>query len=113
MTKEEFIKFIEELGFTRTWDESEEWSIFPEGNGLFQPKIYIKFTVEYDKDCIRLYHSKITNSVSMGSNLGFFPIESIGDFEKIIIVDSLSKYCSELTIKFKKIIRDNKLNSIL
>jgi hypothetical protein len=43
----------------------------------------------------------------------FFPIESIGDFEKIIIVDSLSKYCSELPIKFKKFIRDNKLNSIL
>ena len=112
MTKEEFIKFIEELGFTRTWDESEEWSIFPEGNGLFQPKVYIKFTVEYGRDCIRLYH-KIINSISTGSNLGFFPIGSIGDFEKIIIVDSLSKYCSELPIKFKKFIRDNKLNSIL
>lgn len=113
MTKEEFIEFIEELGFTKTWVDSEEWSIFPEGDGLFQPKIYINFTFEYEKDCIRLHHSKITNFASVGSNLGFFPIESIGDFEKIIIVDILSKYCSELPYKFKKFIRDNKLNNIL
>jgi hypothetical protein len=113
MNKEDFIKLIEELGFTKTWDESNEWSIFPDGHGLFQPKISINFTVENEEDCIRLYHSKVTNSVSMGSNLGFFPIESIGDFERLIIFETLSEYCPEIGDKFRSIIRDNRLDQIL
>ena len=113
MNREKFIKFIEELGFTKTWKDSDEWSIFPDGHGLFQPKISISFTFENEEDCIRLYHSKVTNSVSMGSNLGFFPIKSIGDFERLIIVETLSKYHPVIDNKFKEIVRDNKLNQIL
>jgi len=114
MTKENFIYFIEDLGFNKTsnYRNNGSWesvySIFPDGLGLFQPKGYISFIFEGGQDCIRLYYNK-----EYSGDLGFFPIRDIGDFEKIIIVETFSKYFNIIPQGFKEFIRDIKISQIL
>ena len=115
MTKEEFISWITDLGFCKTWDSESEYSIFPgEGilpgySGIFSEKLY--FTVG-DLD-IRVYYSNFKNGMSYGSNLGHFPLADIGYLEKSIILTVLLKHFDEIPIGFKKYLRDDKIKNIL
>lgn len=125
MTKEEFISWITDLGFCKTWDSESEYSIFP-GEGveifgesafaiansskyIFSEKLY--FTVD-DLD-IRVYYSNFKNGMSYGSNLGHFPLADIGYLEKSIILTVLLKHFDEIPIGFKKYLRDEKIKNIL
>jgi len=111
MTKEEFISWITDLGFCKTWDSESEYSIFPgEGiSGIFSEKLY--FTVD-DLD-IRIYYSNFKNGMSYGSNLGHFLLADIGYLEKSIILTVLLKHFDEIPIGFKKYLRDEKIKNIL
>ena len=114
MNKEEFIKWVESLGFTKTWETNDgEYSIFPGDPEikihLFGPKVY--FTIDYDE--IGIYYSDFSNNMSFGSNIGKFPLSSIGDFEKLLIVTKLSEYFAELPNGFKEFLRDSKIKNIL
>jgi hypothetical protein len=114
MSREEFVNWIESLGFSRTWESNpDEYSIYPE-DGLptstwTPPKLY--FHIDFDE--IRIYYSKFSSSMSYGSNLGRFPLSSIGDFEKLLIVTKLSEYFDELPQGFKVFLRDSKIKNIL
>ena len=117
MTKEQFISWITDLGFCKTWDSESEYSIFP-GEGveiansskyIFSEKLY--FTVD-DLD-IRVYYSNFKNGMSYGSNLGHFPLADIGYLEKSIILTVLLKHFDEIPIGFKKYLRDDKIKNIL
>lgn len=114
MNKEEFINWITDLGFTKTWNNSEgnEYSILigNDNNGIFHEKLY--FIIE--KFDIRLYYSNFKNGMSFGSNLGYFPIKDIGEFEKTMILSVLLKHCKDkIPPKFKKYLRDSKIKNIL
>lgn len=114
MSKEEFIDWIKSLGFSRTWETNDsEYSIFPGDNNvsthLLGPKVY--FTIDYDE--IRIYYSNFSNNMSFGSNIGRFPLSSIGDYERLLIVNKLSEYFTELPNGFKEFLRDAKLKNIL
>ena len=111
MTKEEFISWITDLGFCKTWDSESEYSIFPgEGiSGIFSEMLY--FTVD-DLD-IRVYYSNFKNGMSYGSNLGHFLLNDIGYLEKSIILTALLKHFDEIPIGFKKYLRDEKIKNIL
>ena len=117
MTKEQFISWITDLGFCKTWDSESEYSIFP-GEGveiansskyIFSEKLY--FTVD-DLD-IRVYYSNFKNGMSYGSNLGHFPLADIGYLEKSIILTVLLKHFDEIPIGFKKYLRGEKIKNIL
>jgi len=114
MNKEEFIDWIKSLGFSRTSLVShDEYSIFPGENNvrvhLLGPKVY--FTIDYDE--IRIYYSNFSNNMSFGSNIGRFPLSSIGDYERLLIVTKLSEYFTELPNGFKEFLRDAKIKNIL
>lgn len=119
MNKKEFIDWIKSLGFSRTWHHNEsgetnthEYSIFPKGelsNPLSSPKLY--FVI--DDDVFRIYYSDFSNNMSFGSNIGRFPLSSIGDYERFLIVNKLSEYFTELPNGFKEFLRDTKLKNIL
>jgi len=112
MSRKEFINWIESLGFRRTWESNpDEYSMFPDGwrHTLSGPKLY--FNIDIDE--VRIYYSKFSNNVSFGSNLGRFPLSSIGEFEKILIVTKLSEYFYELPSEFKESLRDSKIKNIL
>lgn len=118
MTKKEFISWITDLGFIKTWNSKNEYSIFPGKGmqGIFSEKLY--FTVEessyyVDDFDIRIYFSKFTGGMSYGSNLGYFPLSSIGEFEKDIILSVLLKNCDEIPLGIKKYLRDSKIKNIL
>lgn len=121
MSKEEFIDWIKSLGFSRTWQSiPDEYSIYPKASEsvkstglnnhpLSGPKVY--FTIDYDE--IRIYYSNFSNNMSFGSNIGRFPLSSIGDYERLLIVNKLSEYFTELPNGFKEFLRDAKLKNIL
>ena len=68
-------------------------------------------TINYDE--IGIYYSNFSNNMSFGSNIGRFPLSSIGDFEKLLIVTKLSEYFDELPNEFREFLRDAKLKNIL
>lgn len=121
MSKEEFIDWIESLGFKQTWQSnSDEYSIFiklDKNNPIVSPKLYFNF---YDNE-IGIYYSNFSNNmlsngsnnIMFGSNLGRFPLSSIGEFEKLLIVTKLSEYFDELPSQFKSFLRDSKIKNIL
>ena len=116
MNKEEFINWLESLGFRKTWESSSnEYSIFPvstripQTGGLFGPKLF--FTI--DGDITTLHYSNTNGSVSFGSNFGKFPIEQIGDFEKYIILSKLSEFFDEIPPSFRQCLRELSLKNIL
>ena len=112
MIKEEFIDWIINLGFSSyKFINSGEYVI--QSKELFGPKLY--FTVD-DFD-VRLYFFNFTGDVSFGSNLGYFKLNSIGDYERQLILEKciniLSKYFDEVPQTFKKNLRDSKIENIL
>lgn len=114
MNKDEFIVWIEELGFSKTWETyNGEYSIIINSGGMknsiFDPKIYITF----DEDKIGIHYAKMTSGMSFGSKIGDFPLSTIGEFEKIIIVHKLIKYFDETPNEFKEYLRDSKIKDIL
>ena len=112
MYKKEFIKWITDLGFTKTWDSKNEYSmIFDElgAKGIFGEKLY--FVVE-DLD-VRIYYSNFKNSMSYGSNLGYLTYQQIGEFERSMILTVLMKHFDEIPPGFKEYIRDSKIKNIL
>ena len=120
MIKKEFIEFIEDLGFNKTWsDNDNEYSIFPKGDQpgqpalLFGPKLYFNFSTENDKDHVRIYYSGVNSGGTFGSNIGSFPISRIGDFEQVALLIKLSEYFDEVPKEFKQFIREHNLKNIL
>lgn len=115
MSKEEFIDWIESLGFSRTWESTpDEYSIFIDGDkGVLSSLISQKLYFHIDIDETRIYYSDFSGNMSFGSNLGRFPFSSIGDFEKHLIVTKLSEYFDELPAQFKLFLRDSKIKNIL
>ncbi len=114
MNENEFIDWIKELGFSKTWETYDgEYSIKPGGDGIFDPKIY--FTTSYEESEIKIgiHYAKMNGTMSYGSNIGYFNISQIGEFEKIIIVHKLIEYFDEVPIGFKKYLRDSKIKDIL
>jgi hypothetical protein len=122
MRRDQFIKWIKDLGFSKTWNNSEgrEYSILigNENNnitGIFHEKIY--FIVE-DFD-IRLYYSNfkslhLSASVSYVSNLGHFGLKDIGNFEKSILLSVIIKHFKEdIPPEIRSYLRDSKIKNIL
>jgi len=116
MTRQEFIDWIEELGFSKTWNNSEgnEYSIIFGGDkkipGIFSEKLYFQI----EKIDIRIYYSNFKSGMSYGSNLGHFPLKDIGEFEKTMILTVLLQHFSEeIPTEIKKYLRDSKIKNIL
>jgi len=111
MRKGEFIKWISDLGFHRTWgDNEQEYSMFiGEVKGFMTPKLY--FIIQELE--VRIYYSNTTSNMSYGSNLGFFPLSSIGEFERTMILSVLAKHFDKIPEEFKKYLRDSKIKNIL
>ena len=108
MMRDEFINWLKSLGFSKAGDE-----YLIRNRELFGPKLY--FTVD-DFD-IRLYFSNFTDSMSFGSILGHFKLNSIDDNERQVIlekcIDVLFNYFDEVPYTFKKNLRDSKIKNIL
>lgn len=118
MNKEEFIDWIKTLGFTETWQTyNGEWSMYTEtgiipNNGfIFSGKV--SFSFDDEKESVGVHYSKMTPTNSFGSNLGYFPLKDIGEFEKFMIVTVLSQHFDEIPSTFKSYLRDEKIKNIL
>lgn len=122
MTKKEFISWITDLGFTKDWNNNVYY-IFLGTTG----KIY--FSIEESNELevdslgmngnfdIKIYSMSVISSYEpihfVNPNLGHFPLSSIGEFEKDIILSILIKKFDEIPLSIKKYLRDSKIKSIL
>ena len=111
MNKQEFLKWIESLGFRQTWQSNpDEYSIFPKGEYFSSsPKLYIVTDIE----SFRAYYSDCSRFGITGVNIGYFRYSNLGDFEKYLLVTNFSEFFDELPNGFKEFIRDSKIKNIL
>lgn len=111
MTKKEFISWITDLGFTKDW--SNVYSISIVTKTKISGKLYFSIKESNGDFDIRIHSNFMNVLSSFGSNLGHFPLSSIGEFEKDIILSILIKNFDEVPLSIKKYLRNSKIESIL
>lgn len=85
MTKEDFISFIEELGFTQTWgNDKTGYSLAtdvvgnPNQNAMaFADQLKISFDDE--RGLVQLSLSQMSSHIMAGKNFGSFSLKTFGD----------------------------------
>lgn len=85
MIKEEFIEFIEDLGFTQTWGtDSKSFSLATDvvGNPNQNSMAFadqLKISIDDERGLIQLSLSQMSNHMIGGKNFGNFQLKTFGD----------------------------------
>lgn len=120
MTKEEFIEFIKELGFTQTWGvDSNGFTLSTDIVGIPNSN-YMTFSdqlkITIDGDFFQLSLTKASSLMMAGKNFGNFSLKTFGDKDDIQLEIFLSFILGSFNNKPVHIIqymRDKKITDIL
>ena len=123
MTREEFITFIEQLGFDQTWQSNTNYYILSTdkiGIGLSnnQPSRFdiLSVTLNDEYGIAQLALSQMSSNMSAGKNFGNFSLKTFGqkdDFQLEIFMSFISGSFDKLPITITQYMRDMKIKNIL
>lgn len=123
MTREEFITFIEQLGFDQTWQSNPNYYILSTDNigiGLSnnQPSRFdtLSVTLNDEYGLAQLALSQMSSNMTAGKNFGNFSLKTFGDKNDLQIEIFMSFITGSFKNPSKNIIqymRDKKIMDIL
>lgn len=123
MTKEEFISFIKEVGFTQTWQsEDNSFSMSTDVVGLPKYSNYtafadqLKITISDEHDLFQLSLSQMSSHMMAGKNFGNFSLKTFGnknDFQMEIFMSFIKGSFKKVPDSIIQFMRDKKISDIL
>ena len=122
MTKEEFILFIEDLGFTQTWmSKSNGFSLATDviGNpnqNLMAFADQLKITLDDERGIAQLSLSQMSTHMMAGKNFGNFELSTFGndgDFQLEIFMSFVKGAFKNPPKNIVQYMRDKKIRDIL
>ncbi len=127
MTKEKFIEFIKDLGFSQTWgSNSNSFSLFTDVNNLINSKysnhqitmVFNQLNIHIDKnvELIQLSSSQISGHMTSGKNFGNFSLKTFGnegDFQLELFLSFISGSFNKVPDSIIKYMRDKRIKDIL
>jgi hypothetical protein len=122
MRKEEFILFIEELGFTQTWmSKSNGFSLATDvvGNPNQNAMAFadqLKITLDDERGIVQLSLSQMSTHMMAGKNFGNFQLSSFGnddDFQLEIFMSFIKGAFKNPPKNIIQYMRDKKIRDIL
>jgi hypothetical protein len=120
--KEEFIEFIEDLGFTQTWGtDSKSFSLATDvvGNPNQNSMAFadqLKISIDDERGLIQLSLSQMSNHMIGGKNFGNFQLSSFGndgDFQLEIFMSFIKGAFKKPPNNIIQYMRDKKIIDIL
>jgi len=122
MTKEEFILFIEDLGFTQTWmSKSNGFSLSTDVVGqpnqnLMSFADQLKITLDDKYEIAQLSLSQMSTNMMAGKNFGSFSLKTFGDdgdFQLEIFLSFIKGAFKNPPKNIIQYMRDKKIRDIL
>ena len=121
MTREEFITFIEQLGFTQTWQSNTNYYILYTDqslqNSLFTSRFdMLSVTLNDEYDIAQLALSQMSSNMSTGKNFGNFSLKTFAqkdDFKLEIFMSFIASSFDKLPNTITQSMRDMKIKNIL
>lgn len=122
MTKEEFILFIEELGFTKTWmSDSNGFSLSTDMVGKPNQNLMafadqLKITLDDERGIAQLSLSQMSTHMMAGKNFGNFQLSTFcndGDFQLEIFMSFVKGAFKNPPKNIVQYMRDKKIRDIL
>jgi hypothetical protein len=122
MTKEEFILFIEELGFTQTWATGPNHHTLstdvvgnPNQNAMaFADQL--KISIDDERELVQLSLSQMSTHMMAGKNFGNFQLSTFGnddDFQLEIFMSFIKGAFKNPPKNIVQYMRDKKIRDIL
>jgi len=122
MTKEKFIDFIKELGFTQTWSSKpNSYSLSTDVVGLpnqnyqaFSDQLSIH--IDDDRNVFQLSLQQMSSHMIGGKSFGYFSLKTFGDnndFQLEIFLSFILGSFNEKPIHIISYMRDKKIQNIL
>lgn len=122
MTKEEFIDFIKEIGFTQTW-QSEDKSFSMATDVIGKPNLnseafadQLKITLFDELGLVQLSLSQMSSHIMYGKNFGNFSLKTFGDkndFQMEIFMSFIKGSFKKVPDNIIQFMRDRKIEDIL
>jgi hypothetical protein len=112
MTKEYFIEFIKELGFSQTWLEKPDSFSFKtdvENN-------YLNINIDYNLGLFQLQETKMWSNMQSGKNFGNFSLKTFGnenDFQLEFFLSFIKGSFNKVPDSITQYVRDKKIKNIL
>lgn len=112
MTKENFIEFIKELGFTQTWSEKPDFFSIKtdlENN-------YLNINIDYKSELFQLQETKMWSNMQSGKNFGNFSLKTFGDegdFQLELFLSFIKGSFNKVPNQITQFMRDKKIKDIL
>jgi len=122
MTKEEFILFIEELGFTKTWmSDSNGFSLSTDMVGKPNQNLMafadqLKITLDDERGIAQLSLSQMSTHMMAGKNFGNFQLSTFGndgDFQLEIFMSFVKGAFKNPPKNIVQYMRDKNIKNIL
>jgi hypothetical protein len=122
MTKEEFILFIEELGFTKTWmSDSNGFSLSTDVVGQPNQNLMafadqLKISIDDERELVQLSLSQMSSHMMAGKNFGNFQLSTFGndgDFQLEIFMSFVKGAFKNPPKNIVQYMRDKKIRDIL
>lgn len=112
MTKENFVEFIKELGFTQTWLEKTNLFSFRtdmENN-------YLNIDIDDNLELFQLKKTKMWSNMQSGKNFGNFSLKTFGnknDFQLELFLSFIKGSFNKVPNNITQYMRDKKIKDIL
>ena len=122
MTKEEFIEFIKELGFTQTWGNNpNSFSLTTDviGNPNQNAMAFadqLKVSIDDERGLLQLSLSQMSSHMMAGRNFGNFSLKTFGDdndFQLEIFLSFIKGSFKKTPNNIIQYMRDKKITDIL
>lgn len=121
MTKENFIEFIKELGFTQTWSEKPDFFSIKTDleNNYLNINICLNFAnpdIDYKSELFQLHETKMWSNMQSGKNFGNFSLKTFGDegdFQLELFLSFIKGSFNKVPNQITQFMRDKKIKDIL
>jgi len=123
MTREDFITFIEELGFNQTWQSNPNYYILYTDKigiglsyGLASKFDMLSVTLDVEHDIAQLSLSQMSSNMRTGKNFGNFSLKTFGqkdDFQLEIFMSFIVSSFDKLPNTITQYMRDMNIKNIL
>lgn len=114
MTKEDFITFIKELGFTQSWSEKPNlFSLLTDQN---DNNVFLNISINDRLGLVNLSESKMWSNMNSGKNFGYFSLNTFGnknDFQLELFLSFIKFSFNKVPNKVTEYMRDKKIKDIL
>jgi hypothetical protein len=112
MTKEDFITFIKELGFTQSWSEKPNlFSLLTDQN---DNNVFLNISI--NDGLVHLSESKMWSNMNSGKSFGYFSLNTFGnknDFQLEIFLSFILGSFNKKPSHIVQFMRDMKIKDIL